>query len=90
MWKKQTNPERLRQIFQEFIDKNIDIGGIKDIKPRVAPVAGVSDKGVLVIAGRYPTQPSQVRFELKYANERGSWKLMGIAVSVGKEEAENS
>jgi hypothetical protein len=90
VWKKQTNPERLRQIFQEFIDKNIDIGGIKDIKPRVAPVAGVSDKGVLVIAGRYPTQPSQVRFELKYANERGSWKLMGIAVSVGKEEAENS
>jgi hypothetical protein len=90
VWKKETTPERLRQIFQEFIDKNIDIGGIKDVKPRVPPLAGLSDRGVLVIAGHFPTQPSQVRFELKYANEGRGWKLMGIAVSVGERRAEKS
>jgi hypothetical protein len=84
VWKKETTPQRLQQTFQEFLDKDIDIGPIKDVKPRVAPPAAVNDKGILVVAGHYPTQPSQVRFELEYAQERGGWKLTGIAVSVGK------
>jgi hypothetical protein len=45
----------------------------------------VTDKGVLVVAGHYPTRPSPVRFELEYAHERAGWKLMGIAVRLGKE-----
>jgi hypothetical protein len=83
VWKKETSPQRLRQTFQAFLDKNIDISPIKDVKPRISPPA-VNDRGVLVVAGHYPTQPSRVRFELEYAQERGGWKLMGIAVSVGK------
>jgi hypothetical protein len=84
VWKKETTPQRLQQTFQDFVDKNIDIGPIKDVKPRVAPRAAVNDSGVLVVAGHYPTKPSQVRFELKYTQEREGWKLMGIHVSVGK------
>lgn len=84
VWKKETTPQRLRQLFQEFIDKNIDIGSIKDVKPSVAPPATVNNKGTLVIAGHYATPPSQVRFELEYAHERGDWKLSSIAVNVGK------
>ncbi|MFL5243408.1 MAG: DUF4864 domain-containing protein [Gemmataceae bacterium] len=86
IWKKETTPLRLKQAFQEFLDKNIDIGAIKDFKPEIAPPA-VSDMGVLEMAGHYPTQPSQVGFKLKYANERGGWKLTSIAVSVGKGDA---
>lgn len=84
VWKKETTPLRLRQIFQEFIDKNIDIAFIKDVKPSVAPPATVNDRGVLVIAGHFATQPSQVRFELEYAREGDAWKLSSIAVNVGK------
>jgi hypothetical protein len=87
VWKRETTPQRLQQTFQEFIDKNIDIGPIKDVKPRVAPPPAVNDKGVLVVAGHYPTRPSRVRFELEYARERGVWKLTGISVSVGKGDA---
>jgi hypothetical protein len=65
VWKKETTPQRLQQTFQEFLDTNIDISSIKNVKPRVAPSAAVNDRGVLVVAGHYPTQPSQVRFELK-------------------------
>jgi hypothetical protein len=83
VWKRETTPQRLRQTFQEFIDKDIDIDPVKDVKPQVVPPA-VNDKGVLVVAGHYPTRPSRVRFELEYARERGSWKLTGISVSVGK------
>lgn len=85
--KKENTPEGLQQNFQEFIDKNVDIGPIKDHKPQFAPPAAMNDKGALVVAGHYPTQPSQVRFQLTYAYERGGWQLMGIRVNVGKEPA---
>jgi hypothetical protein len=87
VWKKETTPERLRETFRVFQDKDIDIGPIKDVKPQVAPPAVVNDRGVLVVAGHYPTEPSQVQFELEYARERGDWKLSGIAVRVGKDGA---
>ena len=90
VWKKETTPQQLQRVFQEFADKNIDIGPIKDLKPRLVPSAELNDKGVLVVAGHYPTQPSQVRFELEYANERFGWKLMGITVRVGKGVASDS
>ncbi|HVK15778.1 MAG TPA: hypothetical protein VM533_02455 [Fimbriiglobus sp.] len=88
VWKKETTPKQLQATFQEFLDKEIDIAPIKDVKPRLAPPPAVNDKGVLVIAGRYPTQSPQVGFELKYARERGGWKLMAISVSVGEGAAE--
>jgi hypothetical protein len=85
VWKKETTPQRLQTSFQEFLDKNIDIGPIKDVKLQLASPAAVNDRGKLIVAGHYPTQPSQVRFKLEYANERSCWKLTGIAVSVGDE-----
>ncbi len=88
VWKRQTTPERLRQTFQEFIDKDIDIAGIRDVKPRIAPTAAVTDGSKLVVAGHYPTKPSQVRFELEYAYEGRDWKLRGISVGVGNAGAE--
>jgi hypothetical protein len=82
-WKKEITPQRLQAVFQEFVDKGIDIGPIKDVKPRLAPAASINDRGVLTVAGQYPTQPSHVRFELEYAYEKGRWSLSGITVNVG-------
>jgi hypothetical protein len=84
VWKKETTPQRLQQTFHEFLDKDIDIGFIKDVRPRFTPRAAVNDRGVLTVAGHYPTQPSQVGFDLDYVQERGGWKLAAIGVSVGK------
>ncbi|MFL5243877.1 MAG: hypothetical protein ACJ8FY_17380 [Gemmataceae bacterium] len=87
IWKKETTPQKLQQIFREFLDKDIDIGAIKDVNPQFSRSPLVSDRGVLVMAGHFPTEPSQVRFKLQYASESGVWKLMGISVSVGKKDA---
>ena len=84
LWKNETTAEGLQKVFQDFIDKDIDISGIKSVKPKIT-MAGMSNESFLSIAGYYPTKPSQVRFELKHVNENGSWKLTGISVSVGKE-----
>lgn len=72
-------------MFREFIDKRIDIAGIRDCEPQIAPPA-VNEKNGLTLAGHYPTQPSRVRFELEYAWEGGGWKLTSITVNVGKKD----
>ncbi len=87
LWKKETTPQQIQKVFQDFLDKNIDIGSIKNAKPQFAPPATVNDKSVLVVAGHYPTQPAQVRFELQYIHERDAWKLTSISVNVGKGNA---
>jgi len=83
LWQQQTSPEQLRQAYQVFIDKDIDIGGITLAKPRFSR-ADVNDKGLLVVTGEYPTKPSRVRFELEYAREN-KWKMAGLSVSVAPE-----
>jgi len=85
VWKKQTTPKELQTIFQEFIDKDIDIGAVKDMKPQMA-FPSVNNKGVLVVNGHFPASTGRVGFELEYAPERGQWKLLAIGVKVGKSD----
>jgi hypothetical protein len=87
VWKEQTTPQQLQMTFREFLDKNVDIGTIQEVKPQLARPAAVSDQGILAIAGEYPSQPRPVQFELEYTRERGAWRLMGISVNVGRGEA---
>jgi hypothetical protein len=84
VWKRQTSPQQLRATFQAFIDRQIDIGPIADVKPQLSAPAAVSEKGTLAVEGRYPTRPWQVRFGLEYTREGGRWRLTSIAVNVGK------
>jgi hypothetical protein len=86
-WKKQITPERIKEAFHEFLDDDTDIGSIKDVKPQFASPPAVNDKGVLVAAGHYPTQPARVRFQLEYEYERTAWKLTRISVNVSNTDA---
>jgi hypothetical protein len=35
-----------------------------------------------VLKGYYPTAPNKVKFQLKYLEEDGEWKLVGIKVDL--------
>lgn len=82
LWKKETSPEKLQMNLQEFIDKKVDIGPIKNFNPQFVPPPLVNDKRVLVVEGHYPTEPSRVRFKLQYIRESTAWKLTAISVNV--------
>jgi hypothetical protein len=87
VWKQQTTPDQLAQIFQEFMDENVDISPIKDVTPQFAAPAALDENGVMQVAGEFPTQPSQVHFELQYVHQSAGWKLLGISVNVGQKES---
>jgi hypothetical protein len=86
VWKQQTSAPKLQEKFQEFIDKGIDIGPIKNVEPQLDPAAPADEVGVLLVKGYYPTQPAQVQFTLKYVREAAAWKLLSIGVTVGPKQ----
>ena len=80
LWQEQTTPEKLKEAFSEFIDKHLDISSIKKNEPVFNKPAEIDADGVLVVTGYYPTTPKRVVFQLKYLQEEGDWKLVGIKV----------
>lgn len=80
LWQDQTTPAKLKELFKEFIDKEINIAPIKKLEPVFNKPAKINSDEMLVIAGYYPTAPKRVVFELKYLDEKGDWKLAGINV----------
>jgi len=85
LWQKQTTPDDLKAAFKSFIDKKFDIGSVvKTVKPSFEPQPAINSDGLLVVEGSYPIKPDKLTFALKYLNEGGSWKLIGIDVQANK------
>jgi hypothetical protein len=82
LWQEQITAEKLKEIFADFIDKKINISGIKDVEPILTEPPQINPEGLLILEGYYPTHPSKVYFGLKYVYEHPSWKLFGIKVNV--------
>ena len=80
LWQEQTTPAKLKELFNDFIEKEINIAPIKKLQPVFNKEAKINSDDMLVIAGYYPTTPKRVVFELKYLEEKGDWKLAGINV----------
>jgi hypothetical protein len=53
---------------------------LDSFQPVISSEARVDENGVLLIAGHYPTQPSQVNFEQKFIYEGVSWRLIGFKI----------
>ena len=83
VWQKQTTPEKLQELFKDFLGKDIDLPSVvKEMEPVFNHPAAIGENDVLEIKGYYPTTPHRVIFDLKYLEEDGDWKLVGIAVDL--------
>ena len=82
-WQKQTTPEKLRDAFKDFLNKNIDLpSAIEKTEPVFNKPPTLDSNGVLIVQGYYPTAPNRVLFTLKYFKEEGEWKLVGVDVNL--------
>lgn len=82
VWKQQITPEKLGEIFQMFIEQQIDLSPVIGMDPVFTPAPKVDDDGVLVLEGRFPITPSRVEFRLKYVWQKPAWKLLAIKVNL--------
>jgi hypothetical protein len=82
LMQRQYTVQKLDEIFTSFFDLGADLTLLDNLSPSFDEKAIINENGVLVIKGRYPTQPSQVYFEQKYITEGQGWKVVGINVNV--------
>jgi hypothetical protein len=75
---------RLHHAFQPFIDKTVDLGGISTKKPILEGPPQISTDGLLLVSGRYDTEPFRVHFSMKFMYELPKWRLFGLDVSLRK------
>jgi hypothetical protein len=80
LWQRQFTTEKLDQAFRQVIDSGANWSVLDSVQPVFSSEAKVDENGVLLLAGYYPTKPSQVFFEQKYIYEGVSWKLIGFNI----------
>ena len=83
MYQSQFTTAKLDETYGAFFTLGVDLTTTLDpLTPRLDGDALITEEGVLVIKGQYPTKPSQVVFEHKYLYEGTAWKLLGLAIHI--------
>lgn len=83
LWQGQTTSEKLRDIFNSFVDQKIDITILNDTTPVFSEKPTIDENGVLILKGYYSYKDYQpVNFQVKYIYEYPDWKLIGIKVNL--------
>ena len=77
-------PERLKEAFREFSEKNVDIELVAVLKPTYEPAPAIDSEGKLVVRGYFPTEPIRVNFNLAFIPSDGEWKLIRLNVKLDK------
>jgi hypothetical protein len=81
-FRQQYTPERLKQSFREFHDKNVDLEIVCAMSPVWEQPPFVDPQGKLVLRGMFPTEPTRVSFEMDFVAWDGDWRLTQIKVRV--------
>jgi hypothetical protein len=63
--------------------RNLDLGPILVIQPKLYRKAQITSAGMLRITGFFPTDPERIDFDLLFQPVQGQWELFGISVSAG-------
>ena len=79
-FRQQFSPEKLKETFREFAEKDIDIDIIAAMKPTYDPAPAIDDNGKLIVKGSFPTEPARVVFELDFIPSDAEWKLVRINI----------
>jgi hypothetical protein len=79
----QFSPDRLKETFKSFSDKQIDFDLIAAMPPVASEETKVDDRGVLMLRGFFDTKPNRLTYTLDYIRSDGEWKLIRLHVKLG-------
>lgn len=84
VWRDSTSPAEMAESFKTFAEADIDVKKLVSsldatftAEPSVEKFAGFD---ALSVNGFYPTKPKKLYFDLKYAMDDGTLKLIGISI----------
>ncbi len=88
VWQRSTSPAKLKNSFQVFIDKKIDLSQIRTLNANFSGAPTYDDSygfHEMTLDGRYETRPLPTKFTLSYTKEDGKWKLAGMRVKTNED-----
>jgi hypothetical protein len=71
----------LSQSFSDLRRRNFDLYGAALLSPQLTVLPALDQKGVLHLAGYFPTRPQQINFDLLFQNVANQWRLFGISIA---------
>jgi len=81
-FREQFSPDRLKEIFKAFADKQIDLGIIAAKSPVATAESIIDKRGALILRGYFDTAPSRVIYELDFFPSENEWKPIKLNVDV--------
>ena len=84
-FREQFSPDRLKQLFKSFADKNVDWGLIAAKPPIATSESKIDKRGALLLRGYFDTEPSRLLYELDFLPSEGEWKPIRLYVNVKPE-----
>ncbi len=73
---------KLSLIFKGLREQNIDLSLTAQVTPELTDVPAIDPRGLLQLAGRFPTQPLSVEFRLAFARFDGRWLPYAMTVNL--------
>ena len=67
--------------FTNLRQQNLDLSPVTVVAPQVTQPPQIRDKGLLEIAGFFPTAPLQIRFQMYFERVGKAWRLYAMSVS---------
>lgn len=67
--------------FLDLRRRNFDLYGVALLAPQFSDAPALDQQGMLRLAGYFPTQPRQIKFDLTFQIVAGQWRLFAIAIA---------
>ena len=79
-FQKQNSAADLSILFAELRRRRIDLFAVAIMAPQLTAAPALDENKMLRMAGLFPTQPMNIKFDLIFENVEGQWRLFGISV----------
>jgi hypothetical protein len=79
--------DKLSSIFAVLRERQIDLGPVAVIDPKLTRPAALDQNGMLRLSGFFPSEPERVNFDLAFQNVAGIWRLFGIGLNTSRDVA---
>ena len=79
-FRNQVTAEKLSEAFKDFRTKNVNLESIVADEIDSSKDPKIDGDGVLRLTGRFKDEDKKISFDLKFVNEDGMWKILGLNV----------
>ena len=81
----QITVQKLVDAFKVYRDKKVNLASIVSADMDSSNKATIDSDGVLNLKGKFKDDEKRIRFDLRFVNEEGGWKMLGITVNYKEE-----